>query len=61
MFISTIPQGHCRIIERFGKPIAVQHSGLRFKIPIIDKVKNVSAIWVAMPIKKACLLSLRNN
>lgn len=45
MFISTIPQGHCRVIERFGKPIAVQGSGLHFKIPIIDKVKNVSALW----------------
>ncbi len=45
MFISTIPQGHCRIIERFGKPIAVQYSGLRFKIPFIDSVKNVGAVW----------------
>ena len=45
MFISTVPQGHCRIIERFGKPVAVQNSGLRFKFPFIDKVKDVSAIW----------------
>ena len=45
MFISTVPQGHCRVIERFGKPISVQRSGLRFKIPLIDKVKKVSDIW----------------
>jgi regulator of protease activity HflC (stomatin/prohibitin superfamily) len=43
--ISSIPQSHCRIIERFGKPVKVQHSGLRFKIPLIDKVRDVSEIW----------------
>jgi len=43
--ITTIPQNHCRIIERFGKPVKVQHSGLAFKIPIIDKVRDVTAIW----------------
>ena len=58
MFISTIPQGHCRIIERFGKPIAVQHSGLRFKIPIIDKVKNVSAIWGGNANKEGVFIEL---
>lgn len=40
--ISTVPQNHCRIIERFGKPSTVQYSGIRFKIPFIDKVKNVA-------------------
>ncbi len=58
MFISTIPQGHCRIIERFGKPIVVQHSGLRFKIPIIDKVKNVSAIWGGNANKEGVFIEL---
>jgi regulator of protease activity HflC (stomatin/prohibitin superfamily) len=43
--IATIPQSHCRIIERFGKPVKVQHSGLAFKLPIIDKVRDVSDIW----------------
>ena len=45
MFISSIPQGHCRVIERFGKPVCVQGSGLHFKIPILDTVKDVSKIW----------------
>ena len=40
--ISQIPQNHCRIIERFGKPVKVQGSGLAFKIPFIDEVRNVS-------------------
>ncbi len=43
--ITVIPQNHCRIIERFGKPIRVQSSGLAFKLPFIEKVKNVSADW----------------
>ncbi len=43
--ISAIPQNHCRIIERFGKPVKVQHSGLRFKLPIIDKVRDVTSDW----------------
>jgi regulator of protease activity HflC (stomatin/prohibitin superfamily) len=43
--ITIIPQNHCRIIERFGKPIRVQVSGLAFKLPFIENVKNVSADW----------------
>lgn len=43
--ITQIPQNHCRIIERFGKPVKVQHSGLAFKLPIIDKVRDLTAIW----------------
>ncbi len=45
MFISIIPQSHCRIIERFGKPIKVQESGLAFRIPALDQVKRVAAKW----------------
>lgn len=45
--ITTIPQNHCRIIERFGKPVKVQHSGLAFKLPVIDKVRDVSDVWGA--------------
>ncbi|MAS94990.1 MAG: band 7/Mec-2 family protein [Verrucomicrobiales bacterium] len=43
--ISTVPQNHCRIIERFGKPVKVQHSGLRIKLPFLDKVRDVSMEW----------------
>lgn len=45
MFIKTIPQSHCMVIERWGKPVRVAHSGLRFFIPGIDKVKDVRLIW----------------
>jgi regulator of protease activity HflC (stomatin/prohibitin superfamily) len=43
--ISQIPQGHCRIIERFAKPIKIQYSGLAFKIPFLDKVRDVRSVW----------------
>lgn len=44
-FISIVPQAHCRIIERFGKPVRVQESGLRFRIPFLEQVKNVADAW----------------
>ncbi len=43
--ITTIPQNHCRIVERFGKPVKVQQSGLAVRIPILDSVKVVSSEW----------------
>ncbi len=43
--ITTIPQNHCRIIERFGKPIKVQKSGIAIKVPILDTVRDVSSEW----------------
>lgn len=39
--IYTIPQGHCCVIERFGKPVRVQKGGLHFKIPFLEKFKEV--------------------
>ena len=45
MFIKVVPQGHCLVVERFGKPVRIAHSGLRFFIPILDKAKNVAPIW----------------
>lgn len=40
--IYLIPQSHCVVIERFGKFSRVQNTGLNFRIPIIEKRKNVS-------------------
>lgn len=45
MFYAVIPQGHCLIVERFGKPVKVVHSGLHFFIPVLDKAKDVSLVW----------------
>ncbi len=43
--ITTVPQNHCRIVERFGKPVRVQYSGLAFTLPFIEHVKNVTEEW----------------
>jgi len=56
--ISTVPQNHCRIIERFGKPVKVQHSGLRFKLPFIDHVRDVSSDWGAETNKQGAFIEL---
>lgn len=58
MFIKTIPQGHCIVVERFGKPIRVAHSGLRFFIPILDCAKNVAPAWEDMTNKKGIFIEL---
>jgi regulator of protease activity HflC (stomatin/prohibitin superfamily) len=56
--ITTVPQNHCRIIERFGKPVKVQHSGLRFRLPIIDTVRDVSDVWGRETHKKGVFIEL---
>ena len=43
--ISVVPQGHCRIVERFGRPARIQRSGINLHFPIIEKFKRVSDIW----------------
>ena len=45
MFIFTVPQGHCAIVEMFGKPVSVRKSGLQFCIPIVQSLKDVSTAW----------------
>ena len=45
MFSKVIPQGHCVVVERFGKPVRVTQSGLRFFLPGLDKLKDVRNIW----------------
>lgn len=44
-FIFTVPQGHCAIVEMFGKPFSVKKSGLNFYIPFIQGIKDVSQDW----------------
>ena len=45
MFIKVIPQGHCLVVERFGKPVRVVNSGLHFFLPFLDKPKDVRPLW----------------
>ncbi len=52
MFIFTVPQGHCAIVEMFGKPTSVRKSGLQFYIPFLQSLKDVSSIWGELTNKK---------
>ena len=36
--IYVIPQSHCAIVERFGRFSRVQKAGIRFKIPLIERL-----------------------
>lgn len=55
--IYTIPQNHVLLIKRFGKHSRVQKEGIRFKVPIIDKIKYVHN-WNKVASKKGCLIEL---
>lgn len=39
--IYTVPQGHCVVVERFGKFSRVQREGLHMKIPFIERIRRV--------------------
>lgn len=45
MFIFTVPQNHCAIVEMFGKPRSIKRSGLNICIPFLQQLKDVSPIW----------------
>lgn len=58
MFMKVIPQGHCLVVERFGKPVRVVNSGLRFFVPFLDKPKDVSPLWDTKTNKDGIFLEL---
>lgn len=39
--LEIIPQGYARVIERLGKFNRVQYSGLRFKIPFLERTRQI--------------------
>lgn len=44
MFLYTVPQNHCAILTRFGKPVQEWRAGLHFIIlPWLSKVHNVAS------------------
>jgi len=57
-FCKIIPQGHCVVVERFGKPVRVAESGLRFFIPFLDTLKNVKPIWDTASNKNGIFIEL---
>lgn len=58
MFIFKVPQNHCAIIEMFGKPRRVCTSGLAFRIPFIQNLKDVSLTWGSLTNKNGVHIEL---
>ena len=57
--IYTVPQSHCVIIERFGKFARIQNTGVNFRIPILEKIKNVfDAEWGSTANKNGIFIEL---
>jgi regulator of protease activity HflC (stomatin/prohibitin superfamily) len=40
--IYIVPQSHCAVIERFGKFSRIQQQGLCFRVPLFEKIRNVT-------------------
>ena len=36
-----VKENTCAVIERFGKFQSIKHAGLRFRVPVIDRVKKI--------------------
>jgi len=39
--IYIVPQSHCVVLERFGKFSRTQRAGIRFRLPLLEKVRYV--------------------
>lgn len=55
--IYTVPQNHVALIQRLGKFHRVQPSGLRFRVPFIDRVVSL-ADWGGVASKNGCFMEL---
>lgn len=55
--IYTIPQSHCVVLERFGKFTRIQHAGLGFRIPILEKIRRLDE-WGPHANKRGFLVEL---
>lgn len=58
MFIFTVPQNHCAIVEMFGKPRCVKRSGLNFYIPFLQSLKDVTPMWGSASNKSGIFIEL---
>ncbi len=58
MFIFTVPQGTCCIVEMFGKPCSVRQSGLQFTIPLLQNIRRVPAEWGTETHRKGIYIEL---
>ncbi|PQJ27437.1 SPFH domain-containing protein [Rubritalea profundi] len=56
--IYTVPQNHVVVIERLGKYARLQRSGLSFRIPILEQIKEVGATWGSQANKRGYFVEL---
>ena len=50
--IYTVPQSHCVVIERFGKFSRIQRAGVRFRIPLLEKISAQSKYTAVAPTER---------
>lgn len=58
MFCKVIPQAHCLIVERFGRPVRVAGSGLHFFVPFFETAKDVTRGWGSLANKDGIFIEL---
>ena len=55
--IYIVPQSHCVVIERFGKFSRIQRAGVRFRIPLLEKVRLLDT-WADTANKQGWIMEL---
>ncbi len=61
MFLFTVPQGHCAIVEMFGKPCSVKQSGLCFYLPFIQQLRDMRPAWGELTNRDGYFIELREQ
>ncbi len=55
--IYIVPQSHCVVIERFGKFSRIQRAGVRFRVPLLEKVRLLDT-WADTANKQGWIMEL---
>ena len=55
--IYIVPQSHCVVLERFGKFSRTQRAGIRFRLPLLEKVRYVDN-WVDVANKEGWIIEM---
>ena len=55
--VYKVPQNHVVLVKRFGKNARIQHSGLRFKLPLIERITQVEN-WEGIASRDGFLIAL---
>jgi len=55
--IYIVPQSHCVVLERFGKFSRTQRAGIRFRLPLLEKIRYVDN-WVDVANKEGWIIEM---